>query len=315
MLNPIHLKTLLEVIRVGSFAAAALRLGYTASAVSQQMSALEKATGTHLFIRSARTAVPTEAAVVMARHAAKVLTDMDALMAASAKADAGTGQELRLGIFPSLATFALPRLVGSPAWQDLGINLRISVAEPGQTIQGLRTGGELDVALIYQVGQGGLAWPSTISRQWLGDDDFRVVLPRAWGIRAGSQVSAEQLSDMPWIMHHPGTPDALVIERLFAGCNLHPRVVAHCDDFNASLAMAAAGLGAALVPELAMLNRHDSVVVLDVPEIRLARSIFALLINDRQNAQVGLFLDRLAEVLGTLSIAPRSITPRTGAPA
>jgi DNA-binding transcriptional LysR family regulator len=114
VLNPIHLKTLLEVIRVGSFAAAALRLGYTASAVSQQMSALERATGTHLFERSARTAVPTEAAVVMARHAAKVLTDMDALMAATARVEAGTQHELRLGIFPSLATFALPLLVGSP---------------------------------------------------------------------------------------------------------------------------------------------------------------------------------------------------------
>ena len=306
MINPIHLKTLLEVIRAGSFAAAALRLGYTASAVSQQMSALERATGTHLFERSARTAVPTEAAVVMARHAAKVLTDMDALMAATSRVEAGTQQELRLGIFPSLATFALPRLVGSPAWQDLGINLKIHVAEPGQTIQGLRTGGELDVALIYQVGQGGLAWPSTISRQWLGDDDFRVVLPRAWGIREGSRISAEQLSDMPWIMHHPGTPDALVIERLFAGCNLHPRVAAYCDDFNASLEMAAAGLGAALVPELAMLNRHDRVVLLDVPELRLARSIFALVINERENPQVRLFLDQLAEVLRTQSIAPKT---------
>ena len=107
MVNPIHLKTLLEVIRHGSFAAAAVHLGYTASAVSQQMSALERETGTTLFERSARAAVPTEAAVVMSRHAAKVLTDMDALLAAAARAEAGTEHELRLGIFPSLATFAL----------------------------------------------------------------------------------------------------------------------------------------------------------------------------------------------------------------
>ncbi|MCC3271279.1 LysR family transcriptional regulator [Arthrobacter zhangbolii] len=303
MVNPIHLKTLLEVLRTGSFAAAALRLGYTASAVSQQMSALERDTGTQLFVRSARTASPTEAAVVMARHAAKVLTDMDALLAAAARTGQDTGHELRLGIFPSLATFALPELLSSPGWQELGISLKLSVAEPAQTIQGLRTGGDLDVALVYQVGQGGLAWPSTISRQWLGDDNFRVVLPESWGIRDGAEVTAEQLAGMPWIMHHPGTPDALVIERLFASCSLHPRVSAWCDDFNASLAMAAAGLGAALVPELAMLNRPAGTVVLDVPEIRLARSIFALLIHE-QNVQVRLFLDRLADVLGSRSIVP-----------
>ena len=300
MVNPVHLRTLLEVTRLGSFAAAASRLGYTASAVSQQMSALERDTGVHLFQRSARSVVPTEAAMVMARHAAKVLTDIEALMAAASKTHDTTSQELRLGIFPSLATYVLPRILKNPAWKGLGIDLRVSVAEPAQTIQGLRTGGDLDVALVYQVGQSGLAWPHTINRQWIGDDNFRVVLPSGWGFRTDAKVAADHLSDMPWIMHHPGTSDATVIERLFASCNLHPRVVAYSDDFHASLEMAAAGLGAALVPELALRHRPAGVVVLDVPEIRLARNVFALLINDKKTARVQLFVDLLADTLGSM---------------
>ncbi|WP_104140595.1 LysR family transcriptional regulator [Arthrobacter sp. ZGTC131] len=300
MVNPVHLRTLLEVTRLGSFAAAASRLGYTASAVSQQMSALERDTGVHLFQRSARSVVPTEAATVMARHAAKVLTDIEALMAAASKTHDTTSQELRLGIFPSLATYVLPRILKNPAWKGLGIDLRVSVAEPAQTIQGLRTGGDLDVALVYQVGQSGLAWPHTINRQWIGDDNFRVVLPSGWGFRTDAKVAADHLSDMPWIMHHPGTSDATVIERLFASCNLHPRVVAYSDDFHASLEMTAAGLGAALVPELALRHRPAGVVVLDVPEIRLARNVFALLINDKKTARVQLFVDLLADTLGSL---------------
>src|SRR5687768_8161053 len=300
VVNPVHLRTLLEVTRLGSFAAAASRLGYTASAVSQQMSALERDTGVHLFQRSARSVVPTDAAFVMARHAAKVLTDIEALMAAASKTHDTTSQELRLGIFPSLATYVLPAILKKPAWKDLGIDLRVSVAEPAQTIQGLRTGGDVDVALVYQVGQSGLAWPHTINRQWIGDDNFRVVLPSGWGFRTEAKVAADHLSDMPWIMHHPGTSDATVIERLFASCNLHPRVVAYSDDFHASLEMAAAGLGAALVPELALRNRPEGVVVLDVPEIRLARNVFALLINDRKTARVQLFVDLLADTLGSL---------------
>jgi DNA-binding transcriptional LysR family regulator len=300
VVNPVHLRTLLEVTRLGSFAAAATRLGYTASAVSQQMSALERDTGVRLFQRSARSVVPTDAAMVMARHAAKVLTDIEALMAAASKTQDTTTQELRLGIFPSLATYVLPRILRSPAWKSLGIDLKVSVAEPAQTIQGLRTGGDTDVALVYQVGQSGLAWPHTINRQWIGDDNFRVVLPAGWGFRTDAKVAADHLSDMPWIMHHPGTSDATVIERLFAGCNLHPRVVAYSDDFHASLEMAAAGLGAALVPELALLHRPAGVVVLDVPEIRLARNVFALLINDKKTARVQLFVDLLAETMGAL---------------
>ncbi|GAA1259481.1 LysR family transcriptional regulator [Arthrobacter pascens] len=300
MVNPVHLRTLLEVTRLGSFAAAASRLGYTASAVSQQMSALERDTGVHLFQRSARSVVPTDAAVVMARHAAKVLTDIEALMAAASKTQDATSQELRLGIFPSLATYVLPRILKNPAWKGLGIDLRVSVAEPAQTIQGLRSGGDVDVALVYQVGQSGLAWPHTINRQWIGDDNFRVVLPSGWGFRTEAKVAADHLSDMPWIMHHPGTSDATVIERLFASCNLHPRVVAYSDDFHASLEMAAAGLGAALVPELALRHRPAGVVVLDVPEIRLARNVFALLINEKKTARVQLFVDLLADTLGSL---------------
>lgn len=304
MINPVHLRTLVEVTRLGSFAAAAARLGYTASAVSQQMSALERDAGVELFTRSARSIHPTEAALVMTRHAAKVLTDIEALMAAASRAGhtaADTSrQELRLGIFPSLATYVLPRMLENPAWKKLGIDLRVSVAEPAQTIQGLRAGGELDVALVYQVGQSGLAWPHTVNRQWIGDDNFRVVLPAAWGIGTDSKVAADHLSDMPWIVHHPGTSDATVIERLFASCNLHPRVVAYSDDFHASLEMAAAGLGAALVPELALLRRPAGVVVLDVPEIRLARNVFALLINEKQTAQVQLFMELLADTLNKL---------------
>ena len=300
MVNPVHLRTLLEVTRLGSFAAAASRLGYTASAVSQQMTALERDTGVRLFQRSARSVVPTDAAFVMARHAAKVLTDIEALMAAASKTHDTTSQELRLGIFPSLATYVLPAILKKPAWKDLGIDLRVSVAEPAQTIQGLRTGGDVDVALVYQVGQSGLAWPHTINRQWIGDDNFRVVLPSGWGFRTEAKVAADHLSDMPWIMHHPGTSDATVIERLFASCNLHPRVVAYSDDFHASLEMAAAGLGAALVPELALRHRPAGVVVLDVPEIRLARNVFALLINEKKTARVQLFVDLLADTLGSL---------------
>ncbi|POH58833.1 LysR family transcriptional regulator [Arthrobacter glacialis] len=301
MINPVHLQTLLEVVRRGSFAAAATQLGYTASAVSQQMSTLERDSGVALFKRSARSVLPTDAALVMSRHAAKVLTDIDALLAASSRTEEGTSQELRLGIFPSLATYVLPRLLRSPEWPGLGINLHVSVGEPQQTIGGLRSGGELDVALVYQVGQSGLAWPHTINRQWIGDDNFRVVLPKAWGIRAGSVMEASHLSDMPWIMHHPGTSDAAVIERLFASCNLHPRVAAYSDDFNASLQLASVGLGAALVPELALQNKPDNVVVLDVPEIRLARNIFALLINDKRTARIEVFVDKLAGIMTELN--------------
>ncbi|GAA5226670.1 LysR family transcriptional regulator [Paeniglutamicibacter antarcticus] len=306
MVNPVHLRTLLEVVAHNSFAAAALAMGYTPSAVSQQMSSLERDTGTTLFARSAKSIEPTPAALTMVRHAQRVLTDIDALMAATSTPDLDPGgnplQELRIGIFPSLATFAVPRLLGSPGWERLGIALRVNVGEPHQTITGLRRDGDLDLSLIFQVGQAGLAWPAKVERQWLGDDPFRVVVPSSWKLGGASVFSATQLADMPWIMHHPGTSDATVISRMFSAFNIHPRVVAHSDDFNASLHMVAAGLGAALVPELAMRRAPEGIQIIDAPEIRLARSIFALHPEGRDNPKVGVFMDLLAKVMAELSL-------------
>lgn len=300
MVNPVHLTTLLEVVRLGSFASAAAHLGYTPSAVSQQMALLERETGVELFRRTPRSIVPTEAALVMTRHAEKVLTDIDALKAATARAAEAAGRQLRLGIFPSLATYVLPTVLTGEAWRRLGLDLHVSVAEPGETIRRLASGGDLDVVLVYQVGQSGLAWPHTAERLWIGDDPFHVVLPQSWGIADGARVTADQLGGMPWIVHHPGTSDATVIDRLFAGCGLAPRVVAYSDDFNASLGLASAGLGAALVPELALQARPDGVVVVDVPEIRLARNIFALRPHAAADPSMRLFLDLVAEALAAL---------------
>ncbi|GAB3285072.1 hypothetical protein GCM10027449_29680 [Sinomonas notoginsengisoli] len=207
MVNPVHLTSLIEVVRLGSFAAAAANLGYTPSAVSQQMAALERETGVKLFHRTARSIEATEAALVMTRHAAKVLTDIDALKAATTRAAETAGRELRLGIFPSLATYVLPQVLRGERWGRLGLDLHASVAEPGETVRRLAAGGDLDVVLVYQVGQSGLAWPHTAERLWVGDDPFHVVLPESWGIADGARVTADQLGGMPWIVHHPGTSD------------------------------------------------------------------------------------------------------------
>ncbi len=303
MLNPAHLRTLREIIRLGSFTAAANRLGYTASAVSQQMSTLERETGTSLFERSARSVRPTEAALVMARHAERVLASIDTLLSVTRAAQSG-GQELRLGVFPSLAASLLPRLLGDDAWADLGFDLKVWVSDPSVTVQRLGGGGELDVALVYQVGQTGLAWPNTARHHWLGDDEFRFLVPESWGMTSCSPVSPAELVDRPWVFHHPGTSDAAVVERLFAACGLRPRTVAHSDDFPVTLELVAAGFGGALVPELAVQRVPEGVVVIDVPEIRLARNIFALVVEPSHGPRFDPFLRLLATLMSELGIAP-----------
>lgn len=280
MLNLTHLHTLVEVIRLGSFTAAGNRLGYTASAVSQQMSALEKDTGLRLFVRSARSVQPTQAAHAMGQHALKLLRDVEGLLAAGAAASGGTVRELRVGAFPSAATFILADVLESEAWREAGANLKISIGEPSAVVPGLRAGGELDAALVYQVGETGLVLPQGVSRHWLCEDPFRVVVPASAGYRENDRMDVQALGELPWIIHLRGSSDANVVDAVLANAGLHPRIAASSDDFHATLRLVAAGHGAALVPQLAMTARPAGITAVHVPELKLSRKIMVLSAED-----------------------------------
>ncbi|ALE05274.1 LysR family transcriptional regulator [Arthrobacter sp. ERGS1:01] len=280
MLNLNHLRTLVEVVRLGSFTAAGNRLGYTASAVSQQMAALEKDTNVRLFVRSARSVHPTQAAHAMGQQALKLLRDAENLLAAGTAAGGNAVRELRVGAFPSVATFVLSQIVEMPRWQAPSVQVKISIGEPSSVVPGLRVGGELDVGIVYQVGESGLALPQGVSRHWLGEDPYKLVVPAAWGFTEGSRMSLEALNEVPWILHLRGSSDANVIDFVLANAGLHPRVVASSDDFNATLRLIAAGHGVAMVPQLAMVERPEGVVEVEVPEIALTRRLMALCADD-----------------------------------
>ncbi|MFF3666065.1 LysR family transcriptional regulator [Microtetraspora malaysiensis] len=290
MLKPEHLRTLREVVQLGSFAAAANRLGYTPSAVSQQMAALERQIGVKLFERSAHSVLPTSAAEVLARHAQTVLADMERMVATVRAVHRNSERQLHLGIFPSFADVLTGVLRRMEPRDRAGI--RVTVAESSQLIPRLNAGGEMDAAIVYQVGNSGLSWPSALGRRWIAEDRYKVVLPRRWPDLAPHR--AEQLADLPWIMHHPGSSDALFFDSVFARWGLRPRVAGHSDDFKITMAMIEAGVGAALVPDLALRGHGPEAVVADVPWLNTSRSIFALARPERETVRLRALLDALA---------------------
>lgn len=313
MVSPVHLRTLTEVVRLGSFAAAANRLGYTASAVSQQMAALEQDSGVRLFERTARSIRPTDAAVVMAGHATTVLAGIDRLLeAASSVADGRTRPEFRVSVYPSLARTFLPRLLRSPDWVAADVALRLSVRDPSPAIQAMRRGEETDVALVYRVGDSGLTWPQSVTPLHLGGDRMRIVVPASWRLHGQGEVGADRLVGRPWILHHPGSSDAVVIDALLAEHGLRPRAVARSDDFAVTLDLVATGYAATLMPDVALGDIPSGAVVLDVPEVQLSREVFALVASTASAEPTALFLRLLREALDDLRV-DGSAEPAEGA--
>src|ERR1700754_1909380 len=104
MMDPRFLRTFVTAARLGSFSGAARELGYTQSAVSQHMAALEADVGAVLLGR--RPVEPTEAGARLLEHAEPILLRLAAARADVGKAPAGPPQALRIGTTPLATAFA-----------------------------------------------------------------------------------------------------------------------------------------------------------------------------------------------------------------
>ena len=161
MLNPVHLRTLTTVLRTGSFAEAARGLGYTSSAVSQQISTLECQLRTPLFERDAHSIRATPAAEFIAARSNTALGALQALEDdISLHLDGAVGT-LRLGSFPTASERLLPDALSSFTASHPGIDVHLDEAEP-QELMPLLESREIGVALVYRYNLVRKAWPKAV---------------------------------------------------------------------------------------------------------------------------------------------------------
>src|SRR4051795_7612422 len=149
MLDVKRLKVLREVAAQSSFSAAAEKLGYTQSAVSQQIAALEREADATLIERNSRGLRLTDAGEALVRHADKILARL-AEAEAELEAIAGLrGGRLRLATFPSAGATLVPPAIALFSQRHPSVDLSLVEAEPEESLPMLKEG-ELDVAMVYE---------------------------------------------------------------------------------------------------------------------------------------------------------------------
>src|SRR3954462_6534854 len=148
MLDVRRMRVLREVAVRGSFSAAAEALSFTQSAISQQIAALERETGTTLVQRNARGIRLTEAGEALVRHAEAILARIGEAEA-ELEAIAGLrGGRLRLASFESAAATLMPLAIAAFRAEHPGVELSLIIAEPEDSAPLLRSG-QIDLALGY----------------------------------------------------------------------------------------------------------------------------------------------------------------------
>jgi DNA-binding transcriptional LysR family regulator len=245
LLKPLHLLTLKAVVRSGSFAIAARDLGYTASAISQQISALEKESGLTLFEREAHGIRATAAAHRLVDLGARVLAALDELDYEVRELASGATGRLRLGTFPTAGVRLVPSALSALGETHPRAQIQLEEGEPDELVAALSTG-DLDVAVVYEYGLSPRLWPDGLTCHHLLREDLVLLRARDSGLSA--QLS--NLAPARWITSREGTAGALSLARLCAAAGFDATVAFRSNNYDVVRELVCAGLGVAVVPAL-----------------------------------------------------------------
>lgn len=249
MIDLAALSSLGAVSRHGSVVAAAESLGYTPSAVSQQIKRLQRSVGVELLERVGRGVILTEAGRQLVDGGSDVLADLERLQS---DLRAGTGQvsgQLRLAAFSTAVRGLLAPAVRALHGAHPELRVTLVEREPWDTIA-LVANGEADVGLVHSWGDVPLEIPDHVNTAVVAHDVADVLVPADHPLAARTQLTPHDLLDARWVATPEGTICRAWLVRMYVGTGRAPRIAHESMEFASHVALVSAGLGVALVPRL-----------------------------------------------------------------
>ena len=259
MLNVVRLRVLKEVAYRGSFSAAAEALSYTQSAVSQQIAALERETEMALLERHPRGVSLTAAGQTLVSHADGILARLDAAEASLAAIAGLRGGRLRVASFPTAGATLMPLAIATFSASFPEIELTLAEGEPEAIVARLRAG-ELDLALLFEFA-GETLHSEDVTRTELLEDPMYLALPSAHPLAAKERLRLSDLAAEAWVQTASASPCARHVVRSCHAAGFEPNVAFESDDYQTVQGLVAAGVGVALLPELALSVVRDDIAI------------------------------------------------------
>lgn len=261
MLELRRLRLLHQFALRGSISATAAAVGYSPSAVSQQLAALERETGAALLERSARSAVLTDAGRMLAAHAAVVLDAVETAEADLASLTADLAGRIVIGVIPTTATLLAPALADLQHRQPrLQIELRQAGAR--EALHALHSR-ELDVAVIDQWTEQPSRPDPDLTRLLLLNDRLVLALPPSHPlgeVRGPLTLDAASLVGQPLLCTPADQPSREATDQLLAVHHAVPETRWEFEGLATIATLVAYGTGIAILPQLALHNVEQGAV-------------------------------------------------------
>ncbi len=271
VLDLARLRALHAVFVHGSVAGAATALGYTPSAISQQITKLERETRTTLLERRGRGVALTEDALRLADTAQRLLAIMEqAETELEERRGLPTGR-LTIAAFASAARGLLPGVLAELEREHPALDVRLDEVDPHLSVD-LAAKGMVDLAVAHDWDIAPLPAPEGLAQAVIGLDRCDLLVPEGHALAGRDGVRREELARERWICQPPGTVCHDWLVRTLRTAGYEPDIGHRAEENHTQLALVAAGLGIAMMPRLGRGPLLDGVVAVrldPVPERRL----------------------------------------------
>ncbi|AHI01493.1 LysR family transcriptional regulator [Kutzneria viridogrisea] len=275
MLDVRRMQVLRAVVTSGSISSAATNLGYTPSAISQQISTLEREAGVALLEKAGRGVRPTAAGKLVTDYAADIAEKLSEAEAALADLRTGRTGRLRVRYFATAGAALVPPAVAYFRDQHPTVRLDLSMVEPHPPMAEVQAG-KVDVAIVVVVDGSPRGLPG-VQLVHLLDDPFLAVLPRGHRLTRKRVLDLADLAGEPWVDTEllPYGACRKVLLDACASAGFSPNPAVECDDYQTAQGFVAAGLGYSLIPRLGLGTVAPGAVVRPVRHPEPVRQIYA----------------------------------------
>lgn len=264
------MQVLRAVVASGSVSAAARNLGYTPSAVSQQLAVLEREAGTVLLERTGRGVRATEAGRLLSGYAGVISRQVAEAETALADLRAGRTGRVVVRYFATAGARLVAPAVAALRRDHPGVRVELGASGAEDPLPEV-VDGRVDVAVVVR---SPAARPvDGVRFAHLVDDAYDVLLPGGHPLAGRAVLDLAELAREPWVGSEPPGPCQDAVLDACAAAGFTPDVVVQSDDYPTAQGFVAAGLGVSLVPRIAVGGVDPQVVVREVRNPRPTRSV------------------------------------------
>lgn len=264
-----RLRVLRAVVASGTVQAAANHLGYTPSAISQQLAALQRETGLTLFEKSGRGIAPTATGLLLAEGSNEVMDSLGRLDGLVDDLREGRTGNLTIGTISSAGQWWIPSVANTLTEKFPEVLLSVDLNEAPMVVAP-----NYDIDIRTEDPTEAPIQVPGYRRCELAVEPYLLLVPADHPLAARPSVAAAELSSERWIDDQSGhTSCSIIRDSAWRAAGFTPRYIARAADSHAAITFVGAGVGITVLPRLAIGTPPDTVAVLEIDEPKPQRRI------------------------------------------